>query len=189
MLVLGVFGLLGILSALIPVQSILPILIYIGLLITSQAFNASPKRHAPAVAIAILPWIADYLKTQIDNSLSAAGTNAATLGMDALKGAGVSYGGISVLGAGAILVGLILGAIAAMVIDHNWKGAILFSLFGAVCSWFGFIHSTALRLIPTVGESGFNAAWGPFIGYMAMALLFLLMKFYLKDKPKPTFTE
>lgn len=189
MLVLGVFGLLGILSALIPVQSILPILIYIGLLITSQAFNASPKRHAPAVAIAILPWIADYLKTQIDNGLSAAGTNAATLGMDALNGAGVSYGGISVLGAGAILVGLILGAIAAMVIDHNWKGAILFSLFGAACTWFGFIHSTVLRLIPTVGESGFNAAWGPFIGYMAMALLFLLMKFYLKDKPKPTFAD
>jgi AGZA family xanthine/uracil permease-like MFS transporter len=185
MLVLGVFGLLGILSALIPVESILPILIYIGLLITSQAFNASPKAHAPAVAIAIVPWIADYVKTQVDNGLSAAGTNAATLGLDTLAGAGVSYGGISVLGAGSILVGLVLGAIAAHVIDRNWKGAILFSLFGAACSWFGFIHSTVLRLFPIVGDSGFNAAWGPFIGYLAMALLFLMMQFYLKGKPEP----
>jgi AGZA family xanthine/uracil permease-like MFS transporter len=189
MFVLGVFGLLGILSALIPVESILPILIYIGLLITSQAFNASPKRHAPAVAIAIIPWIADYIKTQVDNTMSAAGTNAATLGLDALSGAGVSYSGISVLGAGAILVGMILGAIAAYVIDHNWKGAIWYSLFGAACTWVGFIHSSQLRLIPTVGDSGFNAAWGPFIGYVAMALLFFLMMLYRKNKAKPTFED
>ena len=185
MLVLGVFGLLGILSALIPVAAILPILIYIGLLITSQAFNASPKRHAPAVAIAIIPWIADYVKTQVDNGLSAAGTNAATLGMDALAGAGVSYGGMAVLGAGAILVGMILGAIAAFVIDHNWKGAIGYSLFGAACAWVGFIHSSELRFFPTVGANGFNAAWGPFIGYLAMALLFVLMMFYRRNEPKP----
>jgi len=187
MLVLGVFGLLGILSALIPIQSILPILIYIGLLITSQAFNASPKRHAPAVAIAIVPWIADYVKTQIDNALGAAGTNAMTLGVDVLQGSGVSYSGMSVLGAGAILVGMILGAIAAYVIDHNWKGAIWYSIFGAACAWIGFIHSTELRLIPTIGANGFNAAWGPIIGYLAMALLFFLMKLYRKDKPIPSF--
>lgn len=189
MLVLGTTGLLGILSALIPVESILPILIYIGLLITSQAFNASPKRHAPAVAIAIIPWIADYVITQVNNGLSAAGTNATTLGMEALVGAGVSYGGMQVLGAGAILVGMILGAIAAYVIDHNWKGAILYSLFGAACAWVGFIHSSELRLLPVVGERGFNAAWGPVIGYLAMALLFFLMMLYRKNKPKPTFED
>ena len=189
MLVLGVFGLLGILSALIPVEAILPILIYIGLLITSQAFNASPRRHAPAVALAIIPWIADYVKTQVDNGLSAAGTNAATLGMDTLAGAGVSYSGMAVLGAGAILVGMILGAIAAYVIDHNWKGAIGYSLFGAACAWVGFIHSTELRLFPTIGANGFNAAWGPFIGYMAMALLFVLMMVYRRNEPKPNLEE
>src|SRR5688572_6656085 len=79
MFLLGVLGLLGILSAIIPVVAILPILVYIGMLITSQAFNASPKRHAPAVAIAIVPWIADYVTTQVNNALGAAGTNAATL--------------------------------------------------------------------------------------------------------------
>ncbi|HSK65522.1 MAG TPA: hypothetical protein VK888_01230, partial [Anaerolineales bacterium] len=151
MFLLGVLGLLGVLSAIIPVVAILPILVYIGLLITSQAFNASPKRHAPAVAIALVPWIADYIKTQVDNTLGAAGTNAAALGVDTLAGSGVPYAGIAVLGAGAILVGMILAAIVAFVIDRNWKGAIGYSLFGAACAWVGFIHSTELRLIPRVG--------------------------------------
>jgi adenine/guanine/hypoxanthine permease len=182
MFLLGVLGLLGVLSAIIPVVAILPILVYIGLLITSQAFNASPKRHAPAVAIALVPWIADYVKTQVDNALGAAGTNAATLGVDKLAGSGVPYAGIAVLGAGAILVGMILAAIVAFVIDRNWKGAIGYSLFGAACAWVGFIHSTELRWIPMVGESGFNAAWGPVIGYLAMAVLFTGMMFYTRNE-------
>jgi AGZA family xanthine/uracil permease-like MFS transporter len=171
------------------VVAILPILIYIGLLITSQAFTASPRRHAAAVAIGIVPWIADYLKTQVDNALGAAGTNAATLGIDTLAGAGVSYAGMAVLGAGAILVGMILAAIAAYVIDRNWKAAIGYSLFGAACAWVGFIHSTELRLLPVVGPAGFNAAWGPVIGYLAMALLFLIMMWYTRNDPKPTLDE
>jgi adenine/guanine/hypoxanthine permease len=183
MFLLGVLGLLGVLSAIIPVVAILPILVYIGLLITSQAFNASPKRHAPAVAIALVPWIADYIKTQVDNTLGAAGTNAATLGVDKLAGSGVPYAGIAVLGAGAILVGMILAAIVAFVIDRNWRGAIGYSLFGAACAWVGFIHSTELRWMPTVGESGFNAAWGPVIGYLAMAVLFTGMMFYTRNEP------
>jgi AGZA family xanthine/uracil permease-like MFS transporter len=189
MLLLGMLGLVGILSALIPVEAILPILIYIGLLITSQAFNASPRKHAAAVAIGLVPWIANYVMTQVDNALAAAGTNAATLGMDKLAGAGVSYAGMAILGAGAILVGMILAAIAAYVIDHNWKGAIGYSLFGAVCSWVGFIHSSELRWMPQVGPSGFNAAWGPVIGYLAMAVLFLVMMFYTRNKPAPKVPE
>lgn len=189
MLLLGVLGLLGILSAVIPVVAILPILVYIGMLITSQAFNASPRRHAPAVAIAIVPWIADYVTVQVNNALSAAGTNAGTLGLDALAGAGVSYGGMTVLGAGSILVGMILAAIVAFVIDRNWKGAIGYTLFGALCAWVGFIHSSVLRFFPAgpfrFSDPGFNATWGPFVGYMAMAVLFYLMMIYTKNEPAP----
>jgi AGZA family xanthine/uracil permease-like MFS transporter len=122
------------------------------------------------------------VKTQVDNALGAAGTNAATLGVDKLAGSGVPYAGIAVLGAGAILVGMILAAIVAFVIDRNWKGAIGYSLFGAACAWVGFIHSTELRWIPMVGESGFNAAWGPVIGYLAMAVLFTGMMFYTRNE-------
>ena len=67
------FGIIAVLSAIIPVVAILPILLYIGMLIGSQAFQESPHRHAPAIVLALLPQIAEWGKTQIDNALGAAG--------------------------------------------------------------------------------------------------------------------
>ncbi len=168
---LGVFGLLQILLNVIPLVAILPILIYIGLVITSQAFSASPKRHAAAAAIALVPWIANFLQVQIDNTLGAAGTSAAEVGFEAIRGAGVFYEGMVILGSGAILVGMILAAIAAYIIDKNWKAAASYSVFGAICSFFGIIHAT---------ELGFGRAWGPTIGYLVIALLSIGMLFYYR---------
>ena len=51
---------------------------------------------------------------------------------------------MALLGGGAVLAGLILGAIAAFIIDRKFDWAALFALAGAVLSFFGFIHGTAL---------------------------------------------
>ena len=48
-------GLTALLLNLIPLVAILPILLYIGLVIGAQAFQASPAKHAPAVVLAIIP--------------------------------------------------------------------------------------------------------------------------------------
>ncbi|HHX43115.1 MAG TPA: xanthine permease [Chloroflexi bacterium] len=168
-LLLGVLGLLPILLNIIPLVAILPLLIYIGLLITSQAFTASPARHAPAVALALIPWIANFVQNQVDSALGAAGTNAADVTAGTLRGAGVYYTGMVVLGSGPILVGMILAAIAAFIIDKNWRAAIGYALFGAACSFFGIIHAT---------ELGIGVAWGATIGYLAVALIALFMMLY-----------
>jgi len=179
MLILGCFGLLGILGAIIPLPAILPILVYIGMLITSQAFTASPAKHAPAVAIAIVPWIASYVALQVRNAVGAVG---AQLDVGALAAGGVVYDGMALLGAGDILVGMILAAIAAYTIDRNWKGAIGYSLFGALCAWVGFIHSSQLRWIPAVSDTvSFSTAWGPTLGYLAMAALLAGMMVYARE--------
>src|SRR6516165_5685617 len=69
-------GLTAFLLAVIPLVAILPILLYIGLVIGAQAFQASPPRHAPAIVLAILPNIAAWAHTLIDGVLGAAGTSA-----------------------------------------------------------------------------------------------------------------
>ena len=61
-LVLTWFGIIAVVSALIPVVAILPILLYIGMLIGSQAFQESPHRHAPAIVLALLPQLAAWGK-------------------------------------------------------------------------------------------------------------------------------
>ena len=45
-----------------------------------------------------------------------------------------------------MLAGLILGAIAAFIIDRKFEWAALFAAGGAVLSFFGFIHGTALGI-------------------------------------------
>ena len=83
-IVLTWFGIIALMMALIPVVAILPILLYIGMLIGSQAFQETPARHAPAIILALVPQIAAWGKTQIDGALGAAGTNAAVVGFDKL---------------------------------------------------------------------------------------------------------
>ena len=41
----------------IPLEALLGILLWLGLIMTSQAFQASPSRHALAVSIGLIPCI------------------------------------------------------------------------------------------------------------------------------------
>jgi AGZA family xanthine/uracil permease-like MFS transporter len=137
-------GLTALLLAVVPLVAILPILLYIGLVIGAQAFQAVPAKHAPAVVLAIIPNIAAWGQTQIDGALNAAGTSAAQLGMGKLMDTGVVYQGMQLLGGGAVLAGLMLGAIAVFIIDREFMKAAAYSLVAAVLSFFGFIHGAQL---------------------------------------------
>jgi adenine/guanine/hypoxanthine permease len=139
--VLCFLGLFGLLAAALPLPAIVPILLYIGLLIGAQAFQAVPRIHAAAVVIAILPNMAAWGAGLIDNSLVAAGTSAAEVGNEALGNAGVVYGGLNTLGQGAILVGLVLGAIVTFMIDKRFWAAAIAAGAGALLSFIGLIHA------------------------------------------------
>ena len=140
------FGIIALISALIPVVAISPILLYIGMLIGAQAFQESPKSHAPAVVLALTPHLAAWGKLMIDNALAAAGTSAATVGLDKLAQVGVLYQGLSIMGGGAILAGLVLGAMAVFVIDGAFRKAAGFAFAGAVLTFFGFMHGEAIGI-------------------------------------------
>src|ERR1700732_5230165 len=88
------FGTISLMLALVPSVAILPILLYIGMLIGSQAFQETPKAHAPAIILAMVPQIAAWGKIQIDGALGAAGTSAAAVGVDKLSQVGVLYRGL-----------------------------------------------------------------------------------------------
>ena len=154
-LVLAWCGIISVMMALIPVVAISPILLYIGMLIGSQAFQESPRSHAPAIVVGLVPHLAAWGKLQIDNSLTAAGTSAAAVGLDKLGQVGVLYEGLSVLGGGAILGGLVLAAITAFVIDRQFGRAAAFALAGAVLTFFGFMHGEAIGIgrTPAVAAS------------------------------------
>jgi AGZA family xanthine/uracil permease-like MFS transporter len=153
-------GIISVMTSLIPVVAIAPILLYIGMLIGAQAFQETPKSHAPAIILAFMPHLAAWGKLQIDNALGAAGTNAATVGLDKLAQTGVLYHGLEVLGGGAILGGLVLGAIAVFIIDRELVKAAAFAVAGALLTFFGFMHGEHIGVGQSLSVAGSYLAFG-----------------------------
>jgi AGZA family xanthine/uracil permease-like MFS transporter len=151
-IILSWFGVISLLLAIVPVVAIYPILLYIGMLIGAQAFQTTPKVHAPAIILALTPHVAAWAKTLMDGALQVAGTDASKLGFDKLANVGVLYPGLQTMGGGAILTGLVLAAVGANVIDKKFMNAAAFALAGAVMTFFGFMHGQAvgIAVTPTV---------------------------------------
>ncbi|MGO8920945.1 MAG: hypothetical protein ACLQJR_34065, partial [Stellaceae bacterium] len=175
-IVLSWFGIIAVMTALIPLVAILPILLYIGMLIGSQAFQETPKSHAPAIILAMVPQIAAWGKIQIDGALGAAGTNAATVGIDKMAQVGVLYHGLAVLGGGAILAGVVIGAITVFIIEGQFIKSAAFAATGAVLTFFGFIHGEAI----SIGSSPSVA-----VSYLGVAVVLLLCSRFAAVAPKP----
>jgi adenine/guanine/hypoxanthine permease len=164
----GLFGLLG---ALLPNPAIVPILLYIGLLIGAQAFQAVPARHAVAVVIAIIPNIASWAQGQIDDALAAAGTTAAKVGYANIAANGSIYKGTMLLGGGAVLAGLLLGAITAFLIDRKFFWAAGYAAAGAILGFIGLVHG------PKVGwDIGPQIALGYLFAAVILAAFGLLTR-------------
>jgi AGZA family xanthine/uracil permease-like MFS transporter len=164
------FGTISVMLAAIPSVAILPILLYIGMLIGSQAFQETPRRHAPAIVLALCPHLAAWALNQVNGALTAVGTIVPMLNPQQLaelvgkmRNEGVLYEGLHVLGGGSILGGLVLGAIGVFVIERQFIKASGFALAGAVMTFFGFMHGERIG----IGESPTVA-----FSYLAVAVIF-----------------
>lgn len=168
-------GMFGVLNALLPVPAIVPILLFIGLLIGAQAFQAVPRLHAVAVVAALLPNLAEWGRGLIDNALAAAGTTADEVGMEALGGAGVIYEGLKTLGEGAVLVGLVLGTIVTFILEKKFHYAAIAASVGAVLSFIGLIHAP---------EVSWAAAPAVALGYLLFAAV-CIAHWFLPGRARP----
>jgi AGZA family xanthine/uracil permease-like MFS transporter len=170
---LCVFGLFPLLNAILPVPAIVPVLLYIGLVIGAQAFRAVPRAHYPAIVLAIVPNAAAWAISLVDGALTAANTNAGEVGNTALNNAGVVYDGLLKLGEGAVLAGMVLGAIAAFLIDRRFVWAAAYSGFGGCLALIGLIHGSKVTL--DVSSVQAKIALGYFF-MSAVCLLFVWLK-------------
>ena len=133
----GVFGYLAIFVDLLPVAAVAPILVFIGLEITSQAFRATDKRHYDAVALAFLPIIANLVLIQMKQLLAAVGKSAA----DLTGQMATTWQTVLVMANGFILTALIWATMLTFIIDHKFRLAATFAAIGAAFSLVGLIHS------------------------------------------------
>jgi len=138
--------------------------------IGAQAFQTSVARHAPAIVLALVPNIAQWAQTQVDNSLAAAGTNAAAI-LPALNGNGVVYQGMAILGSGAVLAGLMLGAIAVFIIDKHYARAIFYCVAAAVLAAVGLINDPNGLIFQFTNGFSVRAPSPVYLGYLFAAVV------------------
>jgi AGZA family xanthine/uracil permease-like MFS transporter len=144
-------GIASVMLELIPVVSILPILLYIGMLMGSQAFSEAPHRHAPAVVLALVPHLAAWTSGLIRNALAAADVTTITPELlQKMEGGGVLFHGLEILGGGAALGGLVLAAIAVYIIERKLWSAAAFAGAAAVLTFFGLMHGERIGVGQTL---------------------------------------
>jgi adenine/guanine/hypoxanthine permease len=142
----GVGGMLGFLANLIeivPLAALTPVLVFLALNITAQAFSAAPARHAIAVAISFFPSIARLLTIELSDPKYISPQKFAALmtvpehGLPALSV-------IVALGNGFIITATIWAAFVVEMIERRLRAAAVYLLAGGVLSFFGIIHSARL---------------------------------------------
>jgi AGZA family xanthine/uracil permease-like MFS transporter len=130
-------GVVAVLVQLLPEAAVAPILVFVGLQITAQAFLATPPRHAPAVAVAFLPAVAALVLIQGGLLLGGVGKSAADLAGEGR----LLWGALLVLGNGFILTALVWGSALVAIIDRRLRVAAAVLAIAAVATLFGLIHS------------------------------------------------
>ncbi len=173
-------GLLAFLSNLIPIAAAAPVLIFVALSMIANTAHSVKPAHMAAVGIAMIPHVSDFLIIKwgaLIGALGAVGAeNLAQLGDPELTAAlmqqGAHYAGHLALSQGAIISGLIWGAIVASIIDGDFTVAAGFSLAAGLMSSVGIIHGAALQMPSLDGIT---------IGYLISAAFFYIYPRFLSD--------
>ena len=169
-------GIVPVLLKIIPLVAILPVLLYIGAIMAAQAFQEVPKRQAPAIALGLVPFLASWCLSLVDNALKAAGTTAAELGVGVLSGASVNYVGLSTLNGGAILTGMLLTCVAISSIERKLFSAAIYCGVASLCSYIGLMHAAKISIGANIPCT---------VGYLLMAVVFLIA-WYFDERKNPS---
>ncbi len=179
-----VLGLFGIISRLIPIESGMAIVLYIGLVMAAQAFQATPKKHAPAVVFGLLPGLAGWgtllLKTGLRIGAQGSNNPFNIQTISELNKADVWANGAFALEQGLIITAMLLAGIVVYVIEQKFLKASFLAISASILSWIGIIHSWKF----TLSDVSFDIGWGSgsswASGYFLMAIVFLIANKFQK---------
>jgi AGZA family xanthine/uracil permease-like MFS transporter len=129
----GYFGGFTLLFHWLPKAAMFPILVFVGLEITAQSFHATPPRHYPALALAMLPALAYLITVPLNMALG--GRDPA--GEDAVRVVQT----LRCLANGFIVTSLLWAAALAVLLDGRLVRAAAYFALAGVCSLVGVIHS------------------------------------------------
>ncbi len=149
---LVLFGGIAFVEQVVPLEAVIGILLWIGVIITAQAFQEIPKPHAIAVAVGLVPSLASWALLLIETTLSKAG---ASLYDVAPKFGGELYiHGVIALDRGFLLTAMVLAAMMVYVVERDFTKAAAWAFVAAALSMLGLMHGYDLTEAGIVNRYG-----------------------------------
>jgi AGZA family xanthine/uracil permease-like MFS transporter len=128
----GFFGGFHLLFEWLPRPAMFPILVFVGLEITAQSFHATPVRHYPALALAMMPALAYLITIPVNMVLGLRDPDPQSLPFVQT---------LRCLAGGFIVTSLLWAAALAMLIDGRLGRSALYFALAGLFAFFGIIHS------------------------------------------------
>lgn len=157
----------------VPIEAGMAIVLWIGIVITAQAFVATPVKHAPAVVVGILPGVAAWGALMAKNGLRAAGYGTELPFSEELIGRFAASDtwihGAFALEQGFIFTSMCLAALTVGILERQFRVAAAWAAAAAGLSALGLVHGYQF----TFGDAALalRPAWEHAAGYAAVALL------------------
>ena len=160
----------------VPMEAMIGILLWIGLIITAQAFQEVPKKHSVAVAIGLMPALAAWALLLIETTLRKTGSS--LYDVAPRFGGDLYIYGIISLSQGFMLTCMLLSAMMVFVVERQFIKAAVWAATAALLSFFGVIHAYVLTPAGVQNRFGFGAAKAYALAYMITALLLVALHYY-----------
>ncbi|MFN0055706.1 MAG: NCS2 family permease [Planctomycetales bacterium] len=149
---IGLSGTVLVLDAVVPTQAGIAIVLWVGIIITAQAFQASDRNHAPAVAVGLFPAIAAWGSTVVEGAFRVSGGTTLQEALTTVDPARQLFGpdtlvngfllhGLIAIERGYIFTCMILAAISAFLIDRKFFSAGIWALVAAAFTSIGLMHA------------------------------------------------
>jgi AGZA family xanthine/uracil permease-like MFS transporter len=175
-LVLCLTGVLPLVLRVIPLEVAGPVIVWFGLVTVGQAFVEVPANQSVAVALGLIPMLAQWATSLLDTVLGKAGSSLAAV-MPQFTGSGseLALAGLIALGQGGLLTSMLWAAALALAVQRKFAQAACWMGTAAVLAAFGVIHAYALTSGRVVGQIGWWAAPEFALAYAAGAVFLLAL--------------
>ena len=178
---LCVSGLLAHVAHLIPIDAGMAIILWIGIVITAQAFQACPPEHAPAVVVGLLPGVAAWGMLLMRSGWLAAGGAFKEEPVQRFIDVSNTYihGGLA-LEQGFFFTAMILSAATVAIIERKFRVAAIWFATACALSAVGFMHSFEWKdgaAVATLWRPAMPWVWG----YGAMAMLMFIAPYITEE--------
>jgi AGZA family xanthine/uracil permease-like MFS transporter len=171
-------GTVAVIEWAVPIDAGMAIVLWIGMVITAQAFQATPREHAPAVVVGILPGVAAWGALLVKTALRAVGygsPDGPAFSPDllpAFRALDTWIHGAFALEQGFIFTAMLLSAATVAIIERRFRLAAAWCAVAAVLSVSGLMHS--YRFTPGDTALSLTPAWPWAAGYAVLTALFLV---------------